>query len=47
MEKEVNYIFRTLQNEHGVTVLLVTHDQEVAAVDDRLVHMLDGRIVQS
>jgi len=40
-------IFRTLRDEHGVTVLLVTHDQEVAAVADRLVHMLDGRIVQS
>jgi len=39
-------IFRRLQSAHGVTVLLVTHDQEVAAVADRLVHMLDGRVVE-
>ena len=28
----------------GVTLLLVTHDMQVAAYADRIVHMLDGRV---
>jgi putative ABC transport system ATP-binding protein len=28
----------------GVTLLLVTHDMQVASYADRIVHMLDGRI---
>jgi putative ABC transport system ATP-binding protein len=29
---------------HGVTLVLVTHDMNVASFADRIVHMLDGRI---
>jgi putative ABC transport system ATP-binding protein len=31
--------------EHGTTLLLITHDEKVAARCDRIVHIRDGRIV--
>jgi putative ABC transport system ATP-binding protein len=33
-----------LREEHGMTVLLVTNDDDVAAEADRTLHLLDGRI---
>jgi putative ABC transport system ATP-binding protein len=33
-----------LRREHGTTMLLVTHDPEVAARADRRIHLRDGRI---
>ena len=39
-------LFQRLRTDHGVTVVMVTHDEAVAATADRTVHMLDGRIVQ-
>ena len=36
-------LIERLRAENGLTIVLVTHDQEVAARADRLVHMLDGR----
>lgn len=36
-------LIERLRSENGLTIVLVTHDQEVAARADRLVHMLDGR----
>ena len=35
------------QHEHGQTIVMVTHDPEVAAAADRTVHVLDGRIVDA
>jgi len=37
-------LFRRLRTERGVTIVMVTHDDAVAATADRIVHMLDGRI---
>ena len=37
-------LFQRLRDERGVTIVLVTHDSAVAAVADRTVRMLDGRI---
>ncbi len=37
---------RTLQRESGVTCIMVTHDQELAARVDEVVRMRDGRVVQ-
>jgi ABC-type lipoprotein export system ATPase subunit len=37
-------VLRDIQRNQGVTLVLVTHDPEVADVADRTVHMLDGRI---
>ncbi len=33
------------QHERGQTIVMVTHDPDVAAASDRIVHVLDGRIV--
>jgi putative ABC transport system ATP-binding protein len=34
-----------VQHERGQTIVMVTHDPDVAAAADRTVHVLDGRIV--
>jgi putative ABC transport system ATP-binding protein len=38
-------LLRRIREERGVTIVLVTHDMQVAAVADRIVTMRDGRIV--
>jgi putative ABC transport system ATP-binding protein len=43
---EVMELFRKLNREEGVAVVVVTHDPDVAAVTDRLVEMKDGSIVK-
>jgi putative ABC transport system ATP-binding protein len=43
---EVLELFRRL-HAGGQTILMVTHDDEVAAAGDRIVRMLDGRIVDA
>jgi putative ABC transport system ATP-binding protein len=40
---EVMGLLREL-NDAGRTVVLITHDADVAAAADRQVHLLDGRI---
>jgi putative ABC transport system ATP-binding protein len=40
---EVLELFRRL-HDSGQTIVMVTHDDEVAATADRIVHMRDGRI---
>jgi ABC-type lipoprotein export system ATPase subunit len=37
-------LFQRLRDERGVTIVLVTHDNVVAGVADRIIHMLDGKI---
>jgi putative ABC transport system ATP-binding protein len=37
--------FRRLHRDHGLTVILVTHDRDVAAGADRRITLHDGRIV--
>ena len=36
-----------VQHDRGQTIVMVTHDPVVAAAADRIVHMLDGQIVDS
>jgi len=38
-------LFRRLQADQHVTILLVTHDADVAATADRIVYLRDGRVV--
>jgi putative ABC transport system ATP-binding protein len=44
--EEVMAIFTSLVRDHNITVILVTHEQEVASYADRIVRMRDGRIVE-
>lgn len=37
-------IFKQLKNEQGLSLLVVTHDQDFADKTDRIIHMEDGRI---
>jgi putative ABC transport system ATP-binding protein len=37
-------LFQRLREERGVTIVLVTHDNVVAGVADRIVRMLDGKV---
>lgn len=39
-------VLKELQREAGVAILMVTHDQELAARADRIVRMHDGEVIQ-
>ncbi len=41
---QVLEILKRLKEEHGKTILLVTHSQEAAAVADRMLRMQDGKL---
>jgi ABC-type lipoprotein export system ATPase subunit/ABC-type lipoprotein release transport system permease subunit len=43
---EVMRLLRELNDESGVTLIIVTHDPEVAAYADRIVHLRDGEITE-
>ena len=43
-ELEILEVFRKLNKEHQITLIVVTHDAEVARQADRVVHMKDGVI---
>jgi len=42
---EVMDILHRLHEEKGITVVMVTHDDEIGAQAGRIVHLLDGRVV--
>ena len=44
---EIVELLRTLSDERGQTVVLVTHDPGIAANAPRVVRMQDGRIVDA
>jgi putative ABC transport system ATP-binding protein len=41
---QVLHLLRRLRDEHGMTILLVTNDDDVAREADRTIRLLDGRI---
>jgi len=41
---EVMELFRNLNEEHGITIVLVTHEEDIAAYANRHVRFVDGRI---
>jgi putative ABC transport system ATP-binding protein len=43
---EIVALIRRLNEDKGVTIIMVTHDQRLAAQTKRTVQMLDGMIVQ-
>ncbi len=42
---EIMKIFQDLNRRRGITILLITHSDEIAAYADRIVRFRDGRIV--
>ena len=42
---EIMSLFRHLNREHGLTVVVVTHDMNIAAWSDRVVTFRDGQII--
>lgn len=43
--REIMTLFTRLNKEDGITVILVTHESDIAAYADRLVRFIDGKIV--
>lgn len=39
-------LFRTLNENYGVTILMVTHDEELAGQCDRILYMEDGKVIR-
>ncbi len=44
-KKELHSLLRRLCDDYGLTILLVTHDNELAETSDRIIEMRDGVIV--
>ena len=45
--REVVNLMQTLSQEQGCTILLVTHDNRILDIADRIMHMEDGRLINS
>jgi putative ABC transport system ATP-binding protein len=43
---EIMAVFQRLNREAGITLILVTHDQDIAAFAERILHFRDGRLVR-
>ena len=43
--QEISQVLRDLNKEHGITVVLVTHNPNLARTADRVIEMRDGRLV--
>lgn len=44
--EEIVQLLRQLNGEQGLTVVLVTHDDEVASQADRIIRLQDGRLLE-
>jgi putative ABC transport system ATP-binding protein len=43
--RNVVHLFKEMTEEYGTAIVMVTHDHRIIELADRLVHMVDGRIV--
>jgi putative ABC transport system ATP-binding protein len=43
--REIMAVFQQLNREQGITIVLVTHEDDIAACTRRLVRLQDGRVV--
>ena len=44
IQKELSELLLKLRKEYGQTILLVTHDKEMAGIADRIIEIKDGVI---
>lgn len=44
-KREIHKLFFDLRDRYGLTVIIVTHDKDLAKMSDRMVEMSDGKIV--
>jgi putative ABC transport system ATP-binding protein len=42
--REIMELLRTLNRDRGITIVMITHDADMAAFTDRAVHFLDGLV---
>jgi putative ABC transport system ATP-binding protein len=43
--EEIMALLKALNREHGLTLMIVTHEFDIAAETDRIISMLDGHVV--
>lgn len=43
---ELHQLFFDLRDKYGQTFVIVTHDEQLAAITDRTIHLRDGQIVE-
>jgi putative ABC transport system ATP-binding protein len=43
--REIMELFQRLHREQGITIVLVTHEHDIAAYAQRLIRVVDGRVV--
>ncbi len=46
-KQELHQLFFDLRNQYGQTFVIVTHDEQLATLTDRTIHMRDGLLVQN
>jgi putative ABC transport system ATP-binding protein len=44
--KEIMKLLTALNREHGITVVMVTHEPDMAAYADRIIYFFDGRVAR-
>ena len=44
---ELHQLFFDLRDKFGQTFVIVTHDEHLASITDRTIHMVDGRLTDS
>ena len=44
-KEELHQLFFSLRDRHGITIIIVTHDHNLARLSDRALEMKDGRFV--
>ena len=46
-KKELSKLLEQIRRDFGQTIIIVTHDKELAAISDRIIEMRDGMIISS
>jgi putative ABC transport system ATP-binding protein len=44
MSREIMDLLTRLNHDQGITIVMVTHEQDMASYARRVVHFLDGRV---